>query len=122
MSYPNVYRTEMKGAQIKAILEDVCDNLFNVDPFYQQGGDMVRVGGISYTCAPKADIGNRISDLTLTETGEKLESDKGYAVGGWASINENVDGPAIYDLMERYISQKKTVDLSGQETVKVIGL
>jgi len=122
MSYPNVYRTEMTGAQIKTILEDVCDNLFNIDPFYQQGGDMVRVGGMNYTCAPKASMGNRISDLTMTKTGEKLDADRKYVVGGWASVNENVDGPAIYDLMEGYISRKKSIDLPAQQAVKVIGL
>ncbi|MDC1117555.1 thiosulfohydrolase SoxB [Alphaproteobacteria bacterium] len=122
MSYPNVYRTEMTGAQIKTILEDVCDNLFNIDPFYQQGGDMVRVGGMNYTCAPKASMGNRISDLTMTKTGEKLDADRKYVVGGWASVNENVDGPAIYDLMEGYISWKKSIDLPAQQAVKVIGL
>jgi sulfur-oxidizing protein SoxB len=122
MSYPNVYRTEMTGAQIKTILEDVCDNLFNIDPFYQQGGDMVRVGGMNYTCAPKASMGNRISDLTMTKTGEKLDADRKYVVGGWASVNENVEGPAIYDLMEDYISGKKSIDLPAQQAVKVIGL
>ena len=122
MSYPNVYRTEMTGAQIKTILEDVCDNLFNIDPFYQQGGDMVRVGGMNYTCAPKASMGNRISDLTMTKTGEKLDADRKYVVGGWASVNENVEGPAIYDLMEGYISRKKSIDLPAQQAVKVIGL
>jgi len=122
MSYPNVYRTEMTGAQIKTILEDVCDNLFNIDPFYQQGGDMVRVGGMNYTCAPKASMGNRISDLTMTKTGEKLDADRKYVVGGWASVNENVEGPAIYDLMEGYISRKKSIDLTAQQAVKVIGL
>ena len=122
MSYPNVYRTEMTGAQIKVILEDVCDNLFNIDPFYQQGGDMVRVGGMNYTCAPKASMGNRISDLTMTKTGEKLDADRKYVVGGWASVNENVEGPAIYDLMEGYISWKKSIDLPAQQAVKVIGL
>jgi len=122
MSYPNVYRTEMTGGQLKTILEDVCDNLFNIDPFYQQGGDMVRVGGVSYSCAPKESMGNRITDLTLTRTGEKLDADKSYSVGGWASVNENVDGPAIYDLMEKYISRQKVIDLPTQEAVKVTGL
>ena len=122
MNYPNVYRTEMTGAQIKTILEDVCDNLFNVDPFYQQGGDMVRVGGMNYTCAPKASMGNRISEMTMTKTGEKLDADRKYVVGGWASVNENVEAPAIYDLMEGYISRKKSIDLPAQQAVKVIGL
>ena len=122
MSYPNVYRTEMTGAQLKTILEDVCDNLFNIDPFYQQGGDMVRVGGVSYSCAPKASMGNRINDLTLLRTDEKLEADKRYTVGGWASVNEDVEGPAIYDLMESYISRQAVIDLPAQQAVKVIGM
>jgi len=122
MSYPKVYRTEMTGAQLKTILEDVCDNLFNIDPFYQQGGDMVRVGGVSYSCAPKASMGNRINDLTLLRTDEKLEADKRYTVGGWASVNEDVEGPAIYDLMESYISRKAVIDLPAQQAVKVIGM
>jgi len=122
MSYPNVYRTEMTGEQLRDILEDVCDNLFNVDPFYQQGGDMVRVGGMNYSCYPKKDMGNRISDMTLTRTGEPIEPSRSYRVGGWASINENVEGPAIYDLMENYISRKKVIDLPDQQAVKVIGM
>ena len=111
MSYPSVYRLEFTGAQLKEILEDVCDNLFNKDPFFQQGGDMVRVGGMSYTCSPNADMGGRISDMRLTSTGEPLEADKKYVVGGWASVNENVEGPAIYDLMEKYITEKQVVNL-----------
>ncbi len=119
MSYPSVYRLEFTGTQLKEILEDVCDNLFNKDPFFQQGGDMVRVGGMSYTCSPNADMGGRISDMRLMSTGELLEADTKYVVGGWASVNENVEGPAIYDLMETHIMQKQVVNLSGQPTVKV---
>ncbi|MGB5214969.1 MAG: 5'-nucleotidase, partial [Anderseniella sp.] len=119
MSYPSVYRLEFTGTQMKEILEDVCDNLFNKDPFFQQGGDMVRVGGMSYTCSPNADMGGRISDMRLISTGEPLEADKKYVVGGWASVNENVEGPAIYDLMEKHISAKQVVNLPDQPTVKV---
>jgi len=119
MSYPSVYRLEFTGTQMKEILEDVCDNLFNKDPFFQQGGDMVRVGGMSYTCSPNADIGGRISDMRLIATGEPLEADKKYVVGGWASVNENVEGPAIYDLMEKHITAKQVVNLPDQTTVKV---
>jgi sulfur-oxidizing protein SoxB len=119
MSYPSVYRLEFTGTQMKEILEDVCDNLFNKDPFFQQGGDMVRVGGMSYTCSPNADMGGRISDMRLMSTGEPLEADKKYVVGGWASVNENVEGPAIYDLMEKHISAKQVVNLPDQPTVKV---
>jgi len=119
MSYPSVYRLEFTGTQLKEILEDVCDNLFNKDPFFQQGGDMVRVGGMSYTCSPNGDMGGRISDMRLMSTGEPLEAETKYVVGGWASVNENVEGPAIYDLMETHITQKQVVNLSGQPTVKV---
>ena len=122
MSYPNVYRTEMTGKQLKDILEDVCDNLFNVDPFYQQGGDMVRVGGMNYSCSPKNDMGRRIGDMTLTRTGSALDPSRSYRVGGWASINENVEGPAIYDLMESYINRKSVIDLPEQQAVRVIGM
>ena len=122
MSYPNVYRTEMTGQQLHEILEDVCDNLFNIDPFYQQGGDMVRVGGMSYSCAPKNSMGNRISEMTLTRTGEAIEPNKSYTVGGWASVNEDVEGPAIYDLMEDYITKKGTIRLDNPQQIKVTGL
>ena len=110
---------QFTGMQLKEILEDVCDNLFNRDPFFQQGGDMVRVGGMSYTCAPNADMGSRISDMRLIATGEPLEAERKYVVGGWASVNENVEGPAIYDLMEAHISQKQVVTLPDQPTVTV---
>ena len=122
MSYPNVYRVEMTGQQLHEILEDVCDNLFHLDPFYQQGGDMVRVGGMSYTCAPKESMGKRISNMTITETGAPVEADKKYTVGGWASVNEGTEGPAIYDLMENYISRKKVINLPENQTVKVVGM
>ena len=122
MSYPNVYRIEMTGAQLREVLEDVCDNLFNIDPFYQQGGDMVRVGGMNYTCAPKEAMGRRISDMVLSDTGEAIDPDRSYSVGGWASINENTEGPAIYDLMEGYISRKKVIDLPETQAVKVVGM
>ena len=121
MNYPNAYRLEFTGQQLKDILEDVCDNLFNKDPFYQQGGDMVRVGGMSYTCAPKEEIGNRISEMKMISTGEAIDASKSYVVAGWASVNEDVEGPPIYDLMEKYITEKKVIDLPQNETVRVIG-
>lgn len=120
MSYPAVYRNEMTGAQIKEVLEDVCDNLFNPDPFLQQGGDMVRVGGMTYSCTVGEKIGSRISDMKLAATGAAIEPDATYVVGGWASVNEGTEGPAIYDLMESYISGKGTVSVPDERTVKVI--
>ena len=122
MNYPAVYRTEMTGAQIKAMLEDVCDNLFNPNPYYQQGGDMVRVGGMSYECAPKETIGKRIDKMVLAKTGAPVEADKRYVVGGWASVNPDTQGPAIYDLLENYITRKKVVQPSGAGHVKVTGM
>jgi len=122
MSYPSVYRLEFTGARIKEILEDVCDNLFNKDPFFQQGGDMVRVGGMGYTCEPKAEMGSRISNMTLLKTGEPIDPNRSYVVGGWASVNEGVEGPAIYDLMENYISAQASVNIAPGDAVKVKGI
>ena len=122
MNYPNVYRTEFTGAQLKEIMEDVCDNLFNTDPFFQQGGDMVRVGGMGYTCAPKAKMGSRISNMTLLRTGEPIDPSRSYTVGGWASVNENTEGPPIYELMEKHITEKGTVSMPKKENVRVVGM
>jgi len=122
MNYPEVYRTEMTGETIKNILEDVCDNIFNPDPFFQQGGDMVRVGGMSYTCRPKNPMGKRIGDLTILATGDKIEPSKKYVVGGWGSINSDVQGPAIFDMLENYISEKKLVKPNYENTVKIMGI
>lgn len=118
MNYPGVYRLEFTGQQLKDILEDVCDNLFNKDPFFQQGGDMVRVGGMSYACAPKKAIGNRISQMQLA-TGEKIEAEKAYIVAGWASVNENVEGPPVYELMEDYIKRKQVIRPPDSSNVKI---
>jgi sulfur-oxidizing protein SoxB len=122
MSYPAVYRLEMSGKQIHDILEDVCDNLFNKDPFYQQGGDMVRVGGMSYTIEPKKDIGSRITNMVALKSGQPIDASKKYVVAGWASVNEGTEGPAIYDLMEDYITRLKVVPQLTNETVKVVGM
>ena len=122
MNYPQVYRTEMTGETIKNILEDVCDNIFNPDPFFQQGGDMVRVGGLSYTCRPKNPMGKRISNLTSIPSGDKIEPSKKYVVGGWGSINPNVKGPAIFDLLENYISEKKKIKPNYENTIEIKGI
>lgn len=122
MSYPSVYRLEFTGAQIKEILEDVCDNLFNKDPFFQQGGDMVRVGGMGYTCTPDASMGSRINDMTLLKTNEPIDPARSYVVAGWASVNEGVEGPAIYDLMEDYLGKQGTVTVERNDAVKVVGI
>ena len=122
MNYPEVYRVEMTGKTIKEILEDVCDNIFNPDPFFQQGGDMVRVGGLTYTCHPKNKIGQRISNLRTISKDKPLESNKKYVVGGWGSVNPNVKGPPIYDLLENYISSKKIIKPNKINTVQILGI
>ena len=122
MNYPAVYRTEMTGEQLKIMLEDVCDNLFNPNPYYQQGGDMVRVGGLSYECAPKEVIGNRIQNMVFTPTGAPIEANKSYVVGGWASVNPDTEGPAIYDLLENYIQRKNLINPSSVGAVTVKGM
>ena len=86
ITYPYATLTEMTGETIKTILEDVADNLFNPDPYYQQGGDMVRVGGLAYTCDPAQKMGARISDLRLA--GKLVEAGKKYKVAGWAPVAE----------------------------------
>ena len=122
MNYPAVYRTEMTGEQLKIMLEDVCDNLFNPNPYYQQGGDMVRVGGLSYECAPKEVMGNRIQNMVFTPTGAPIEANKSYVVGGWASVNPDTEGPAIYDLLENYIRRKNLIIPSSAGAVTVKGM
>jgi sulfur-oxidizing protein SoxB len=101
ITYPEVYVTEMTGAQIKAVMEDVCDNLFNPDPYYQQGGDMVRVGGMDYACAPAEGVGSRISDMTL-DSGRAIEAGKTYKVAGWASVNPQ-QGKPVWDVVANHL-------------------
>jgi sulfur-oxidizing protein SoxB len=101
ITYPETYVQQMTGGQIKDVLEDVCDNLFNADPYYQQGGDMVRVGGLSYTCAPAESLGKRVSELKLGN-GRALEAGKSYKVAGWASVNEQTGAP-VWDLLAKHL-------------------
>ncbi len=122
ISYPNVYRMQMTGARIKEILEDVADNLFNPDPYYQQGGDMVRVGGLSYTIDINRKIGERISNLVLIRKGQKLDPVKEYTVSGWASVNEGTEGPAIWDVVTSHIKKKGAVAPRESANVKVVGV
>ena len=97
----------MSGATIKTILEDVADNLFNPDPYYQQGGDMVRVGGLEYTCTPGARAGARISAMRLG--GQPIEADKTYKVGGWAPVAEGAKGEPIWDVVEAYLRDRQLI-------------
>ena len=122
MSYGKVYRTEMTGEFIHIILEDVADNLFNPDPYYQQGGDMVRIGGMGYRIDINKSQGERISDLTLLKTGERIDPSKVYIVAGWASVNEGTEGPQIWDLVENYISRNGSVKVHPNNSVQVTGV
>src|SRR4030095_4900721 len=97
----------MPAAAIKAILEDVADNLFNPDPYLQQGGDMVRVGGLQYSINPRASIGHRIDDLRLR--GDPLDADKTYKVAGWAPVAEGAKGEAIWEIVATYMKDRKTI-------------
>lgn len=122
MSYPNAYRSEMSGELIHTILEDVADNLFNPDPYYQQGGDMVRVGGMGYSIDVSKPQGSRITEMTMLKTGEKVEADKTYVVAGWASVNEDTEGPAIWDVAESWIKKQGAVSIDPNTSVKVSGI
>jgi S-sulfosulfanyl-L-cysteine sulfohydrolase len=120
ITYPAVYRLKLTGETIKSVLEDVADNLFNPDPYYQQGGDMVRVGGLSYTINVDAPIGARIGNLTLMRTGAPLEPAKTYVVAGWGSVNENVEGPPVWDLLAQFLTSQREISPRPRQTVKIL--
>ncbi|WP_425261099.1 thiosulfohydrolase SoxB [Rubrivivax sp. RP6-9] len=105
ITYPYATLTEMRGEMIKTILEDVADNLFNPDPYYQQGGDMVRVGGLQYTMTPGERMGARISDMRLH--GKPIEAGRTYKVAGWAPVAEeakNAPGTKpVWELVETWL-------------------
>ena len=121
MSYGAAYRSEMTGEFIKVILEDVADNIFNPDPYYQQGGDMVRIGGMGYRIDITKPQGERISEMTLLKTGERIDASKSYVVSGWASVNEGTEGPMIWDVVEDHIRKQGTVSAAPNTSVKVVG-
>ena len=120
ITYPFVTVNEFSGEMIKTILEDVADNLFNPDPYYQQGGDMVRVGGLTYACEPGARAGARISDMQLN--GTLLEADKLYRVAGWAPVAEGARGEPIWDVVETYLKANKTVSPRKLNQPRLIGV
>jgi S-sulfosulfanyl-L-cysteine sulfohydrolase len=120
ITYPEVYVQQMTGAQIKAVLEDIGDNLFNPDPYYQQGGDMVRVGGMDYACAPAESVGKRMSDLTL-DGGRTLEADKTYKVAGWASVNPQ-QGRPVWDVVATYLRGQRTAAPKKLNRVAIKGI
>ena len=122
ITYPDVYVQEMTGAEIKTVMEDVCDNLFNPDPYLQQGGDMVRMGGMDYACSPAAKMGERISAMTLND-GTPIEAGKRYRVAGWASVNlDQKTGTPVWETVAKYLRTKRTVKLGRVNKVSVKGI
>jgi sulfur-oxidizing protein SoxB len=121
ITYPAAYRMTMTGARLKEILEDVADNLFNPDPYYQQGGDMVRVGGLSYSIDVNQSIGKRIGDLKLARSGQPLDAAKAYVVAGWASVNQGTEGPPVWDVVTNYIRKKQVVAPKETSSVRIVG-
>lgn len=120
ISYPACYRTEMTGAGIKEVLEDVADNLFNPDPYYQQGGDMVRVGGLTFTLRVDQGIGKRIDDMRLERTGELIDASRRYTVAGWGSVNEGTQGPAIWEVLMKHLAHQHEVEVPQSASVRVV--
>ena len=122
ITYPETYRREMTGAEVKAILEDVSDNLFNADPYYQQGGDMVRAGGLDYTCEPNGKVGERITEMRLDD-GTALDPNKKYVVSGWATVSSKAPGAPIWDIVADYLRlQKDGLKLKKINTPKLKGI
>ncbi|HUW98676.1 MAG TPA: thiosulfohydrolase SoxB [Acidiferrobacter sp.] len=122
ITYPATTISTYTGKQLKGMLEQIADNLFNKDPYYQQGGDMVRVGGFTYTMAPSRDIGHRISDLRLLN-GKPIEANKGYTVSGWANVYRSEHpGTPIWDVVSEYLRDKKTIHVEEPYTPRLLGV
>ncbi len=120
ISYPETYVQDMTGSALKAIMEDVADNLFNPDPYLQQGGDMVRVGGMDYACAPNETAGNRISGMTLDD-GTPVEAGKTYRVAGWASVDRQ-NGAPVSAVVEKHLGANKTLTIKRANRVTLKGV
>jgi S-sulfosulfanyl-L-cysteine sulfohydrolase len=120
ITYPQTTLSELTGGEIKAILEDIADNVFNADPYLQQGGDMVRVGGLTYALAPQARIGQRVSDLRLR--GKPLDPTKRYKVTGWAPVAEGITGEPIWDVVERHLRAAKTIPPRRVSAPRLVGV
>jgi len=121
MTYPETYVRDMQGSELKMILESVADNLFHKDPYYQQGGDMVRVGGLNYSCDPDQDMGQRIANLSLPD-GSPLDADKTYKVAGWATVGSKSPGPPVWDVVAEYLRDRKVIKIDELETPRLINV
>jgi len=121
LTYPTVTMTNIKGKDLKNILEDVADNLFHENPYYQQGGDMVRLGGLDYTMEPKAGFGKRVTEMVLDD-GTKIEANKTYSVAGWATVGSKAPGAPIWDVVAEYLRSEKVAKVKKLNTPKIIGM
>jgi sulfur-oxidizing protein SoxB len=120
ITYPYATLVEMNGETIKSVLEDICDNLFNPDPYLQQGGDMVRVGALQYTCNPASAIGNRVTDMTLN--GKLIEANKKYKVAGWAPVAEGATGRPIWEIVGDYLRNKQVISAPRLNVPRLSGV
>jgi sulfur-oxidizing protein SoxB len=123
ITYPYATVTSMSGEMIKTVLEDVADNLFNPDPYYQQGGDMVRVGGLTYAIDPLASMGSRISDMRLK--GQPVDAGKSYKVAGWAPVAEEAaraGNKPVWEVVETWLKANPRVSTRRINTPKIAGM
>ena len=121
MTYPETYSRPISGADLKLIFEDVADNIFNPDPYYQQGGDMVRIAGMNYRINPTAAAGQRIDQMYLAD-GEPLQADKMYKVAGWSTVGAQSSGEPVWDSFLRYLRARPSVKVDKVNTPEIIGL
>lgn len=121
ITYPMAYTQTMTGSAIKDMMEDVCDNLFNADPYYQQGGDMIRVGGMNYACAPAKNIGHRITDMVL-DSGKPVEPGKSYKIASWASVSLPQTGKPVWEVVAANLRRKKTISVTKPNKVIIRGV
>jgi len=118
LSYPNALVRELSGAEIQQIMEDVADNLFHPDPYYRQGGDMLRVGGLAYAIAPARLMGRRISEIRVG--GKPLAPERRYKTASWASSGPELAGPPAYDVVADHLRSLKRVRLDPRRRVRVL--
>jgi sulfur-oxidizing protein SoxB len=120
-TYPETYVRDMSGADLKLIMEDIADNLFNTDPYYQQGGDMVRVGGMNYTIKPNEVMGKRIENMRLND-GSLIDANKNYKVAGWGQVNSVAPGKPIWDIVAEYLKSHPQIKVKKLNEPKVLGM
>ena len=118
LTYANTWARELSGAEIRHVMEDVADNLFHPDPYYRQGGDMVRVGGLTYAIDPRKPMGQRISDIRLK--GVPLSADRRYKTASWAAVGPEAPGPPAYDVVADHLRALRRVRLDPRPRVRVI--